>query len=88
VKKVEGRAGRESIVVQVYKNNSFTRLEMQKNPRSSEGQPPSVRRPKAGVALFCPDRHRNRKFSTTSLVHGVEYHIKTNTGIAIVELVC
>jgi hypothetical protein len=32
--------------------------------------------------------HRNKKFSTTSLIHGVEYHFKTNTNVATVKLVC
>jgi hypothetical protein len=32
--------------------------------------------------------HRNKKFSTTSLVHGVEYHFKTNTGVAPIGLMC
>jgi hypothetical protein len=32
--------------------------------------------------------HRNKKFSTTSLVLGVEYHFKTNISIALTELMC
>jgi hypothetical protein len=31
--------------------------------------------------------HRNKKFSTTSLVYGVEYNFKINTIVALIELV-
>jgi hypothetical protein len=88
VKKAKGHAGREAIVAQVDKKNSFARLQMQNNPWGTECQPLPVRRSKAGAVLFWFGRCRNRKFSTTSLVHGVEYHFKTNTGATTVELVC
>jgi hypothetical protein len=32
--------------------------------------------------------HRNKKFCTTLLVHGAEFHFKTNISIANAELMC
>jgi hypothetical protein len=87
VKKWKGRTGRESIVAQVDKKNSFARLQTQKNPWITEGQPSPVRRSKAGVTFFWFGRCMNRKFSTTSLVHRAVRYFKTNTDTTPVELV-
>jgi hypothetical protein len=87
VEKVKGCASQEAIVAQVDKKNSFTRLQMQKIPWITEGQPPLVRWSKAVVMLFWFSRHRNRKLSTTSLVHRAVCYFKTGTDAAPVELV-
>jgi hypothetical protein len=74
-------------VAQVDKKNSFARLQTQKTPRITRGQPLSVKRSKAGVTLSWFGRRRNRKFSTTSLVHRTVRYLKTDTDAAHVEFV-
>jgi hypothetical protein len=39
------------------------------------------------VTLFSVSRHRNRKFSTTLLVHRAVHYFKTDTDAAPIELV-
>jgi hypothetical protein len=73
-------------VAQVDKKNSFARLRTQKNPQIIEGQPPPVRWSKAGVTLFCFDRCRNRKFSTTMRVHRAVRYFKIDIDVAPMEL--
>jgi hypothetical protein len=86
VKKIKGSMGREAIVAQVEKKNSFTRLQMQKNTRITDGPPLPVRQSKAGVILFWLSRCRNRKFSTISVVHKEVRYFKIDTDAAPVEL--
>jgi hypothetical protein len=87
VKKLKGHVGREAIVAQVDKKNSFSRRQTQKNTQIIKGQPPPVRWSKAMVTLFWFGRRRNMKFSTTSPVHRVVRYFKTNTDATPVEFV-